>query len=96
MVVDDIIGGKIGPAAVGEREGTENGGAEVAVGGEGAELAEAVKCTPFLRCTMVQGSRSSVHGSGSKHISGAFGFRLACHHQCGGRRPPQTRTVMSG
>ena len=57
MVVDESKREKIGPAAVGELEKIGDGLAEGAVGKVDANPASAAKATPFLRCTVVQGSR---------------------------------------
>ena len=109
-------GGKIGPVATGEV--VDAGGREAVDGPallDGNPLAVvdpdvvpgvANSMIFFWRCTVVQGSWSSDHGSGSSpllpkylapEITGvetglwANGFRHACHRQCGGRQPPQTR-----
>ena len=58
-------GGKIGPTAVGELEIAGDEAAEGAVGNVDADPVGAAKCALLLRCTTIQGSRSSDHGSAS-------------------------------
>ena len=65
MAVDKSKGGKIGPTAVGELEKIGDHLVDGAVGKVDADPVGAAKFTPLVRCTAVQGSRSSDQGSGS-------------------------------
>ena len=106
MVVDDINGGKMAPTAVGglkasRVERPRRPSAEYAPNRWEQQRARP-SCAAQqsrdhgprstgrdLRCRCRRSSRQ-------KQGWGALGFRPACHHECGGRQPPQTRTVMKG